>query len=89
MRNDESFDLFWQKLISFSQPLDIEPSLPRALLCEVCTVMKLVLIMSATNASSEHSFTALHRVKNYLRNTMGQERLNHLMVIALMHAISY
>ncbi len=28
VRNDESFDLFWQKLISFSQPLDIEPRLP-------------------------------------------------------------
>ncbi len=29
MRNDESFDLFWQKLISFSQPLDTELRLPR------------------------------------------------------------
>ncbi len=29
MRNDESFDLFWQKLTLFSQPLDIEPCLPR------------------------------------------------------------
>ncbi len=29
VRNDESFGLFWQKLISFSQPLDIEPRLPR------------------------------------------------------------
>ncbi len=63
VRNDESFHLFWQKLISVSQPSDIEPRLPRALLCEVCTVMKLVLIMPATNASSEHSFTALRRVK--------------------------
>ncbi len=34
----------------------------RDLLCEVCTVMKLVLIMPATNASSERSFSALRRV---------------------------
>ncbi len=37
--------------------------------------------MPATNASSEHSFTALRRIQNYLRNTMGQERLNHLMIL--------
>ncbi len=30
VRNDESFDLFWQKLKSFSQPLD-KPRLPRDL----------------------------------------------------------
>ncbi len=52
----------------------------RDLLCEVCTVMKLVLIMPATNASSERSFSALRRVKNYL-SPMGQERLNHLMIL--------
>ncbi len=53
----------------------------RDLLCEVCTVMKLVLIMPATNASSERSFSALCRVKTYLRSTMRQERLNHLMIL--------
>ncbi len=53
----------------------------RDLLCEVCTVMKLVLIMPATNASSECSFSALRRVKTYLRSTMRQERLNHLMIL--------
>lgn len=53
----------------------------RDLLCQVCTVLKLVLIMPATNATSERSFSALRRVKTYLRNTMGQERLNHLMVL--------
>ena len=37
----------------------------KSLLAEVCKVVKLVLIMPATNATSERSFSALCRVKNY------------------------
>lgn len=37
--------------------------------------------MPATNSTSERSFSALRRVKDYLRNTMSQERLNHLMIL--------
>ena len=36
--------------------------------------------MSATNATSERSFSALRRIKSYLRSTMHQQRLNHLMI---------
>ena len=43
--------------------------------------MKLVLVMPATNATSERSFSAMRRVKSYLRLTMGQERLNYLMTL--------
>ena len=43
--------------------------------------MKLLLVLPATNATSERSFSALRRVKNYLRSTMTQERLNNLMVL--------
>ena len=39
------------------------------LLSQVCTVVKLILVMLATNATSERSFIALCRVKNYLRST--------------------
>ena len=53
----------------------------RTLLNEVVTVMKLVLVMPATNATSERSFSAMRRVKSYLRSTMGQERLNYLMTL--------
>ena len=35
--------------------------------------------MPATNASSERSFSALRRSKTYLRNTISQARLNHIM----------
>ena len=56
-------------------------SAERTLLNEVVIVMKLLLVMPATNASSERSFSALRRIKTYLRSTMGKERLNHLMTL--------
>lgn len=37
--------------------------------------------MPATNATSERSFSALRRVKTYLRNTMSQQRMNNLMLL--------
>ncbi len=53
----------------------------RTFLNEVVIVSKLLLVMPATNASSERSFSAMKRVKNYLRSTMGRERLNSLMML--------
>ena len=39
-------------------------------------LVKLILVMPATNALSERSFTsALRRINNYLRSTMTQKRL--------------
>ena len=51
------------------------------LMSQVSRLMQLVLVMPATNATSERSFSALRRVKSYLRCTMGQERLNYLMLL--------
>jgi len=51
------------------------------LLEQVGLVVKLVLVMPATNATSERSFSALRRVKSYLRSTMTQNRLNHLLLL--------
>ena len=53
----------------------------RSLLSQVVLLMKLILVMPATNATSERSFSALRRIKMYLRSTMKQERLNSLMVL--------
>ena len=52
-----------------------------SLLSQVRRLFKLILVMPATNATSERSFSALRRLKNYLRSTMSQERLNHLMIL--------
>jgi len=50
----------------------------KAFYSEVCTLKELILVMPATNALS---FSVMHRVKNYLRSTIRQERLNHVMVL--------
>ena len=44
-------------------------------------LFQLLLILPATNATSERSFSALRRIKSYLRCTMSQARLNHLMIL--------
>ncbi len=53
----------------------------RELLSEVCQLFQLLLVIPATNAVSERSFSALRRVKTYLRSTMAQDRLNHIMTL--------
>ena len=53
----------------------------RVCFSQVFVLAKLLLVMPATNASSERSFSALRRVKTYLRSTMTQLRLNNLMVL--------
>ena len=53
----------------------------KLLLSEICTLSKLMLVMPATNAVSERTFSALKRVKTYLRSTTGEGRLSHLMLL--------
>ena len=53
----------------------------RHVLSQIEVLLKVLLIMPATNTSSERSFSALRRIKNYLRSTMKQERLNDVMVL--------
>jgi hypothetical protein len=48
---------------------------------EAVALMELILVLPATNATSERTFSAVRRVKSYLRATVTQERLNHLMVL--------
>lgn len=57
------------------------PTAEKVAFSEVFTVMKLLLLMPASNATSERSFSALRRIKTYLRSTMTQQRLNNLMVL--------
>lgn len=47
----------------------------------VLTAVKFLLVMPATNSTSEHSFAALQCVKTYLRTTKTQQPLNSLMVL--------
>ena len=53
----------------------------RNLTSEVAKMIKLVTIMSVTNAVSERSFSAMRRLYTYLRTNMGSSRLNNVMVL--------
>ena len=53
----------------------------KALLSEVVKVARTLLVSPASNAVSERSFSAMHRIKTYLRSTMLQERLNAVMLL--------
>ena len=51
----------------------------KRLIPEVIKLAKLIMLMPATDASSERSFSALKRLKTCLRSSMGNSRLNYLM----------
>ena len=68
---------FTSDLVAFLQKLD---DAKNVLLSEVIKVVKLMLVMPATNAVSERSFSVLKRVKTYLRATTTDTRMNNLMV---------
>ncbi len=48
---------------------------------EVLKVLTLILVNPATNATSERSLSAMRRLKTYCRSTMGQTRLNAVMLL--------
>ena len=55
----------------------------KQLLPEVVTLAKLMLVILATNAISERSFSSLNskRIKTYMRATTSDNRLNHMMAL--------
>ena len=67
-----------KELVKFLQGLT---AAQRRLILQVVILAKLLLVMPATNAVSERSFSALKQVKTYLRATTKEKRLNHLMIL--------
>ncbi|XP_022168292.1 zinc finger MYM-type protein 1-like [Myzus persicae] len=52
-----------------------------SLFSEITKLIKLILTIPASAATAERSFSALRRLKTYLRSTMTQKRLTHLMIL--------
>ena len=48
---------------------------------ELVKLVVLMLVIPATSATAERSFSATRRLKTYLRTTIGQERLNSIMLL--------
>lgn len=59
-----------------------QPSTVRQLFSETIKVVQLLLVVPATAAAAERTFSSLRRLKTWLRQTMTQKRLTHL---ALLH----
>lgn len=53
----------------------------KELLPQLVQLCKLYLVLPCSTASAERSFSQLRRVKSYLRSSMSQHRLNHLMIL--------
>ena len=59
---------------------DMSPS-QKVLFKEVIKLITLILVLPATNAVSERSFSAMRHTKSYLRTTMTQQRFNSIMLL--------
>jgi hypothetical protein len=59
-----------------------QPSTVRQLFSETVKIIQLLLVVPATAAAAERTFSSLRRLKTWLRQTMTQKRLTHL---ALLH----
>ena len=52
----------------------------RRMFPQVEALLRLLLVSPASSCTAERSFSALRRLKTWLRSTMSQQRLNHLMI---------
>ena len=50
---------------------------------ETAKLLGILITMPISSSKAERTFSTLKRIKNYLRNTMGQPRLNSLSVISI------
>lgn len=55
---------------------------------EVYTAMLLFHTIPVTSASAERSFSKLKIIKNYLRNSMAQDRLRYLSLLAIENIVA-
>ena len=53
------------------------------LLPDLATLLRIYLTLPSTSCEAERSFSVLRRLKNYLRTTMSQNRLNHLCILSV------
>ena len=67
-----------KELVEFVQSLS---ATTKSFVPQVIVLAKILLVMPATNAVSQRSFSAMKRVKKYLRSITSDCRLNHLMVL--------
>ena len=62
------------------QVFNIQPTF-KILLTEVHKLLRIYLTIPVTTSTAERNFSALRRIKTYLRSSMSQARLNHCIVL--------
>ena len=80
---NEEYELGVKKVTSIGTivQLFITCSYSKTMLREVSRLLRIFLTVPMATATAERSFSALRRLKNYLRTTMSQKRLNHLILL--------
>ncbi|MGH0123253.1 UNVERIFIED_CONTAM: hypothetical protein FKN15_011472 [Acipenser sinensis] len=94
LRSDEQFSTLWQDCMNKTRQLEVNESqlpwqrcFPRKMDSSSDTAysfrlfLRLFLIISASSASAERSFSCLRRLKTYLRATTTAQRLNSVAVL--------
>ncbi|XP_071568451.1 zinc finger MYM-type protein 1-like [Temnothorax nylanderi] len=92
-------DSFAIECVHFRQFLNKTGSKDKLKLIDLCTLirdqnllsvfpnidiaLRISLCMAATNCSAERSFSALKRIKTYLRSSLEEERLNSLAILVI------
>lgn len=63
--------------------MDIFATMPMAksVFSELEKLLRLYLTIPVTTCTAERSFSALRRIKTYLRSTMTEERLNNILLL--------
>ena len=74
--SNKSVTKLFESLVNFGKNKSQKTLLP-----EVTKLAKLLLVLPATNATSKRSFSAMKRIKTYLRSTTSGNRLNHCMLL--------
>lgn len=72
------------RIQTLCQVFNNQPSL-KILLSEIHNLLRIYLTIPVTTSTAERSFSALRRIKTFLRTSMSQARLNHCM---LLHVLS-
>jgi len=76
LKQDQRIDT----ILDLASFLKTQPEAVLSLFSDVVKLIRLILTVPETSATSERSFSELRRLKTWTRSTMTQKRLTHLAI---------